>query len=124
MGEMGELIQHIREAEDPFKHVSHEDLQARVAAAKVEKQKRIAAWEKKHGRKAESCPYCGANFMDGDSGVYTNDIVEETSEWGYDEKRQEWDWLESERNDREEGDSFCGECDKKLTRGVDWDVEN
>jgi len=128
MTEIRDVIQHIREAKDPFDSAKPEDIQGRKdaaknAQAKIDK-KMIDAWKLDHpGRTPPSCPHCGVSFLNRDNTIIVDAVVSQTELWYFDAQYNGWEYIEAQDTDSAERDSaICDQCGGDLKMGTDVEL--
>lgn len=128
MTNIRDVIQHIREAKDPFDSASKEDIQGRKdaekKARKEKNEKFVYDWMKKNPSvKPPECPHCGISFLDPDSSITVFATVPMTERWYYNSEENYWDFghdLDRDTADRDEAE--CDECGGTLKVGRDVEL--
>lgn len=114
MSDIRDAVKNIMEA-DPFQGAEPEDIQKRKDAKKAAKQKEWEKWAEETGEDIIICPHCGANLLDeDDGGISTRDEVIEYSDYVYDKKYGNWEFVDSQSDSREVLEANCAQCGNEL----------
>lgn len=101
------------ETETPFKPATPEEQQVRKEARRKE-------LEAKRGKKVDFCPHCGEDLRE--VGVTANETSWGTATLQWSVEDDTWDMVDSETNDSEFTEYFCGDCGEVIKRGKDFDI--